>query len=40
MEQLSVWAIMPSRRYVPNRVSVFLGALETEIAHLTQKYPL
>jgi DNA-binding transcriptional LysR family regulator len=40
MEQLSVWGIMPSRRYVPNRVSVFLGALETEIAHLTQKYPL
>jgi DNA-binding transcriptional LysR family regulator len=40
MEQLSVWAIMPSRRYVPNRVSVFLGALETEIAHLTQKYPV
>jgi DNA-binding transcriptional LysR family regulator len=40
MEQLSVWAIMPSRRYVPNRVSVFLGALETEIAHLTQQYPL
>jgi DNA-binding transcriptional LysR family regulator len=40
MEQLSVWAIMPSRRYVPNRVSVFLGVLETEIAHLTQKYPL
>lgn len=39
MEQLSVWGIMPSRRYVPNRVSVFLAALETEIAHLTQDYP-
>src|SRR5471032_199073 len=40
MEQLSVWSIMPSRRYLPNRVSVFLRALETEIAHLTQKDPL
>jgi DNA-binding transcriptional LysR family regulator len=40
MEQLSVWAITPSRRYVPHRVNVFLGALETEIAHLAQKYPL
>lgn len=39
MENLSVWAIMPSRRYVPNRVNVFLGALESEILHLNQNYP-
>ncbi|GJH16182.1 LysR family transcriptional regulator [Caballeronia novacaledonica] len=34
MEDLSVWAVMPSRRYVPNRVSVFLGALQSQIAEL------
>jgi hypothetical protein len=38
MEQLSVWAVIPSRRYVPNRVSVFLAALESEIAQLSRKY--
>lgn len=32
MEQLSVWAITPSRRYVPLRVKVFLDALEAELA--------
>lgn len=34
MEDLSVWAVMPSRRYVPNRVSVFLDALRNQIAEL------
>jgi len=34
MEDLSIWAVMPSRRYVPNRVSVFLDALQKEIAQL------
>jgi DNA-binding transcriptional LysR family regulator len=34
MEDLAVWAVMPSRRYVPNRVSVFLGALQHEIEAL------
>jgi DNA-binding transcriptional LysR family regulator len=38
MEQLSVWAVMPSRRYVPSRVNAFLGALENEIAQLGSKY--
>ncbi|WP_239482655.1 LysR substrate-binding domain-containing protein [Paraburkholderia sp. C35] len=34
MEDLSVWAVMPSRRYVPNRVNVFLAALQNQIAEL------
>jgi DNA-binding transcriptional LysR family regulator len=34
MEDLSIWAVMPSRRYVPNRVSVLLDALQKEIAQL------
>ena len=38
MENLSAWAIMPSRRYVPHRVSVFLAALEGEIAHLARTH--
>lgn len=38
MENLSVWAVMPSRRYVPSRVHAFLGALEREIAHLASKH--
>jgi DNA-binding transcriptional LysR family regulator len=38
MESLSVWAVIPSRRYVPNRVNVFLSALESEIAHLARKH--
>src|ERR1700744_4375581 len=38
MEDLSVWAVMPSRRYVPNRVSVFLGALQTQIAELSERH--
>ncbi|ACC75326.1 LysR family transcriptional regulator [Paraburkholderia phymatum] len=37
MEDLSVWAVIPSRRYVPNRVNVFLGALQKEISDLAQK---
>jgi len=32
MEDLSVWAVMPTRRYVPTRVKVFLAALERELA--------
>ncbi|WP_250517252.1 LysR family transcriptional regulator [Caballeronia sp. INDeC2] len=36
MEDLSVWAVMPSRRYVPNRVSVFLDALQSRIAELSE----
>ncbi|MFZ6646096.1 LysR family transcriptional regulator [Undibacterium sp. TJN25] len=38
MENLSVWAIIPSRRYVPNRVNTFLTALQSEIADLTHKH--
>ncbi|CAD6532031.1 LysR family transcriptional regulator [Paraburkholderia sabiae] len=34
MEDLSVWAVIPSRRYVPNRVNVFLSALQKEISDL------
>lgn len=34
MEELSVWAVTPTRRYVPERVKVFLGALEEELARL------
>lgn len=36
MEDLSVWAVMPSRQYVPNRVNVFLGALQSKIAELSE----
>lgn len=31
MEQLSVWAITPTRRYVPARVKVFLQMLEADL---------
>ncbi len=34
LEELAVWAIMPSRRYVPARVRVFLEALEADLAEL------
>lgn len=34
MEDLSVWAVTPTRRYVPTRVKVFLDALEQELARL------
>lgn len=34
MEELSVWALTPTRRYVPERVKVFLDALEEEMARL------
>jgi DNA-binding transcriptional LysR family regulator len=37
MEDLPVWAMMPSRRYVPNRVNVFLAALQSQIAELSPK---
>ena len=36
MEQLAIWAVMPTRRYVPARVKVFLAALETALARLSQ----
>ena len=35
MEELSVWALMPTRRHVPERVRVFLDALEAELARLS-----
>lgn len=31
MEDLSVWAVTPTRRYVPERVKVFLAALEARL---------
>lgn len=34
MEDLSVWAVTPTRRHVPARVAVFLAALETSLARL------
>ncbi|MFK0094698.1 LysR family transcriptional regulator [Pseudomonas sp. NPDC090592] len=36
MEQLAVWAVMPTRRYVPTRVKVFLAALESALASYGQ----
>lgn len=35
MEKLSIWAVIPSRRYVPNRVNIFLSALQSELADLS-----
>jgi DNA-binding transcriptional LysR family regulator len=35
MEDLSIWAVMPTRRYVPARVKIFLDALEQELARKT-----
>ncbi len=35
MEALSVWAVMPTRRYVPARVEVFLQALQAHLANIT-----
>jgi len=32
MEQLFIWAIMPSRRHIPVRVRVFLAALENALS--------
>ncbi|MET0982863.1 MAG: LysR family transcriptional regulator [Telluria sp.] len=32
MEDLSVWAVMPTRRYVPTRVKVFLDALDCALS--------
>lgn len=40
MEDLSVWAVMPTRRYVPARAKVFLEALEQELARLQQEVRL
>lgn len=34
MEELSVWAVTPTRRYVPSRVRIFLAALEDELARV------
>lgn len=34
MEDLSVWAVMPTRRHVPARVRIFLAALEQVLARL------
>lgn len=31
MEELSVWAVMPTRRFLPTRVKVFLGELEDDL---------
>ena len=31
-EQLSIWAVTPTRRYVPPRVKVFLDALELALS--------
>lgn len=36
-EPLAVWAVMPTRRYVPARVKVFLHSLELELARLASK---
>ncbi|WP_371917227.1 LysR substrate-binding domain-containing protein [Pseudomonas sp. R37(2017)] len=33
-EQLSVWAVTPTRRYVPARVKAFLQLLESVLARL------
>ncbi|CAM2157242.1 Transcriptional regulator, LysR family [Pararobbsia alpina] len=38
MEKLSVWAVIPSRRYVPHRVHVFLEALEAELTQLAKTH--
>jgi DNA-binding transcriptional LysR family regulator len=38
MENLSIWAVIPSRRYVPNRVNVVLSALQSELADLTRTH--
>ncbi|MFJ4346247.1 LysR substrate-binding domain-containing protein [Pseudomonas sp. NPDC089401] len=37
MEQLAVWAVMPTRRFVPARVRVFLEMLEAELSSLDQQ---
>lgn len=37
MEQLAVWAVMPTRRFVPARVRVFLEALDRALASYTQQ---
>lgn len=39
MEQLSIWAVMPTRRYVPARVKVFLDSLEAELTRLGSALP-
>jgi DNA-binding transcriptional LysR family regulator len=37
MEALSIWAVIPSRRYVPSRVNVFLRALQEELSGLSAR---
>jgi DNA-binding transcriptional LysR family regulator len=39
MEDLSVWAITPTRRYVPTRVKIFLNALEQELKRRQSEIP-
>lgn len=39
MEELSVWAVTPTRRYVPTRVKVFLEALEAELESIRRIGP-
>lgn len=34
MEDLSVWAVTPTRRYVPTRVKIFVEALEDELRRI------
>lgn len=36
MEELSVWAVMPTRRQVPGRVKVFLAALEDALSRIAE----
>jgi DNA-binding transcriptional LysR family regulator len=36
---LPVWAIMPTRRYIPSRVQVFLEALEADLAGKRDRHP-
>lgn len=38
-EPLAVWAVMPTRRYVPVRVKVFLQLLEQELQQLGSRRP-
>ena len=39
MEDLSVWAVTPTRHQVPARVTVFLAALEDRVAQLSLEIP-
>jgi DNA-binding transcriptional LysR family regulator len=39
MQALSVWAVMPTRRYVPTRVKVFLDALQIHLDSIAPAAP-